>query len=116
MADCLTKVSAGEVTHVWQIKSGDEYMLMPTVLKHIFCRSLAKLNVLRQPLRNRLAAARDEEQQVAAAAELAFFVTSPSLRRPPGFPGKSERGSPSAVERRFGGAGRGDILFCLACC
>jgi hypothetical protein len=96
VADCLTKVSAGEVAHVWQIKSGDEFMLM-----------------LRQPLRNRLAAARDEEEQVAAAAELAFFVTSPSLRRPPGFPGKSERGSPSVLERRFGEAGRGDILFCL---
>ena len=54
MADCLTKVSAGEVTHVWQIKSGDEYMLMPTVSKHIVCRSLAKLNVLRQPLRRPL--------------------------------------------------------------
>ena len=53
MADCLSKVSAGEVAHVWQIKSGDEYVLMPTVLKHIFSRSLAKLNVLRQPLRNR---------------------------------------------------------------
>jgi hypothetical protein len=71
VADCLSKVSAGEVAHVWQIKSGDEYVLMPTVLKHIFSRSLAKLNVLRQPLRNRLAAARDEEEQVAAAAELA---------------------------------------------
>lgn len=76
LSELLQRTAVGDVEHVWQIFSDNEWVIMPHVLRRLMCRVLAKYNAGSAPLRAAVAAADGPDALVAAEAALANFAQS----------------------------------------